>query len=102
MRGYSAYLRLGKDAGNWLWEGATNLRSPGFEVNDLAYMQRADFIWSEANLARQWTSPGSWYRDIFSIVGAQTAHNYEGDQIDRQGQAFLRVDFLNYWGLRTF
>jgi hypothetical protein len=35
MRGGGAYLRLGKDAGNWLWETAVNVRTPGFEANDL-------------------------------------------------------------------
>jgi hypothetical protein len=102
LRGYSAYVRVGKDAGDWLWEAETNLRSPGFEVNDLAYMPTADFIWNGANLARQWTVPGSWYQLIFADLGAQTKHSYEGDQTDRQAQAFLRVDLLNYWSLRTF
>jgi hypothetical protein len=102
LAGYAAYARVGKNAGDWLWEVATNLRSPGFEANDLAFMPHADFIWNSANLARQWTVPGSWYRDIFAIVGGQTQHNFEGDQTDRQGQAFLRVDFLDYWGIRTF
>src|SRR5690606_29518025 len=33
LRGYALYARLTKAAGDWLWETAVNLRSPGFEVN---------------------------------------------------------------------
>ena len=97
LRGYGGYLRLGKDNGNWLWETATNIRSPGFEVNDLSYMQRADYIWNDANLARQWTVPGTWYRSIFTVAGGQIQHNYDGDRTGLQGHAFLNVQFRNYW-----
>jgi hypothetical protein len=102
LRGYGAYLRLGKDNGNWLWEVATNIRSPGFEVNDLAYMQRADYLWYSANVARNWTVPGSWYRNLFAIVGGQTQFNYDGDQISPQVQAFWGGQLLNYWGFRSY
>jgi len=102
LRGYGGYLRLGKDNGDWLWETATNYRSPGFEVNDLAFLRRAGYIWNSANVARQWTIPGSWYRSIFAILGGQTQHNYDGDRTDLQGQAFLNVTFLNYWGVKGF
>jgi hypothetical protein len=99
LRGYGGYLRLGKDNGNWLWETATNVRSPGFEVNDLSYMQRADYIWNDANLARQWTVPGTWYRNIFTVLGGQIQHNYDGDRTGLQGHAFLNVQFHNYWNI---
>ena len=66
LRGYGGYLRLGKDNGDWLWETATNIRSPGFEVNDLSFMGRADYVWNNANIVRQWTVPGSWYRNMFA------------------------------------
>ncbi len=102
LRGYGAYLRLGKDNGNWLWEAATNIRSPGFEVNDLAYMQRADYFWYSANVAHTWTVPGSWYRNLFAIVGGQAQYNFDGDLTQLQEQAFFSGQFLNYWGFRAF
>jgi hypothetical protein len=81
---------------------ATNIRSPGFEVNDLAYMQRADYLWFSGNVAHNWTVPGSWYRNLFAIVGGQTQLNFDGDLTQLQGQLFLGGQFLNYWGFRTF
>jgi hypothetical protein len=75
------------------------VRSPGFEVNDLSYMQRADYIWNDANLARQWTVPGSWYRSIFTVAGGQIQHNYDGDRTMLQGHGFFNVQFHNYWNV---
>ncbi|HEV3051330.1 MAG TPA: DUF5916 domain-containing protein, partial [Longimicrobium sp.] len=44
LRGYSGYSRLAKQSGSLLWETAVNVRSPGFEVNDMAFQQQADFV----------------------------------------------------------
>ena len=102
LRGYGAYLRLAKDNGDWLWETATNIRSPGFEVNDLSFMGRADYIWNSANIVRQWTVPGAWYRSLFADIGSQTQHNFSGDRTDLQGQMSLNGQLRNYWGFNTY
>jgi hypothetical protein len=102
MRGYGLYSRLAKENGSWLWELQTNWRSPGFEVNDLAFLDRTDYRWMGANLARQWTKPGSWYRSIFAIAGGQQEFNYDGLRTDFERQAYVGLEFLNYWNLRSF
>ena len=102
MRGYGLYSRLAKENGSWLWELQTNWRSPGFEVNDLAFLDRTDYRWFSANLARQWTKPGKYYRSIFAIAGGQQEFNYDGLRTDFQRQAFLAWEFPNYWNLRSF
>ena len=102
LRGYGFYTRLAKQNGDWLWETAQNWRSPGFEVNDLAYLDRADYKWMNANLARQYTTPTRFYRNIFWSVGGQQQFNYDGLRTDQQAQAYYGMEFLNYWNLRTF
>ncbi len=102
LGGYAAYARVGKEAGDWLWEAAVNLRSPGFEVNDLAFLTRADYVWMNANLFRQFTRPTGWYRSAFFIAGAQQQVNWDGDLTDRQLHGFARFQFLNYWSLGGF
>jgi hypothetical protein len=102
LRGYGLYSRLAKENGNWLWELQTNQRSPGFEVNDLAFLDRTDYRWFGANLARQWTKPGRYYRSIFAIVGGQQEYNFDGNRTDFERQAFYSMEFNNYWNLRTF
>ncbi|MEO8945337.1 MAG: DUF5916 domain-containing protein [Gemmatimonadaceae bacterium] len=102
MQGYGFYSRLAKDNGNWVWETAQNWRSPGFEVNDLSYLDRADYKWMDANFGRSWTTPGSWYRNAGLLAGGQVQFNYDGDKTDNQQQLFGTVEFLNYWNLRAF
>ncbi len=102
LRGYGFYTRLAKDNGDWLWETAQNWRSPGFEVNDLAYLDRADYKWMNVNVARQWTTPGRGYRSIFTSMGGQQQFNYDGNRTDRQAQAYYSMEFPNYWNLRSF
>jgi Domain of unknown function (DUF5916) len=102
LQGYGFYTRLAKDPGNWFWETAQNWRSPGFEVNDLSFLSRADFKWMNANVGRQWTIPGRWYRNAVILGGGQQQFNYDGDKTDLQTQIYAASQFLNYWNLRTF
>lgn len=102
LRGYGVYTRLAKENGDWLWETAHDWRSPGFETNDLAFLSRADYRWMNANVGRQWTTPGRWYRSIFTTVGGQQQFNYDGVRTDLQGQAYFGVELPNYWNIRTF
>ena len=102
MRGLGAYARFSRETGGLLWEVATNIRTPGFENNDIAFTQRADYAWMNANILRQWTKPSSWYRSLFFIVGGQQQYNFDGDLTDRQGQIFGSIQFLNYWNASAF
>jgi len=102
MRGYGGYARVGKQSGDWLWELSTNIRSPGFEANDVAFNSQADRIWMSGNVLRQYTHPTRLARYMTFIAGGQQAFNYDGDLVDRQGQAFASFTFLNYWDLSTF
>jgi hypothetical protein len=102
MRGLGAYMRFSRETGKMLWEVATNIRTPGFENNDIAFITRADYIWMNGNILRQWTRPTSWYRSLFFIVGGQQQYNFDGDLTDRQGQVYFSIQPLNYWNISTF
>ena len=102
MRGYGLYSRLSKEAGDWNWEVQTNVRSPGFEVNDIAFLTRADYVWMNANLARQYTKPTRHYRRLALLGGGQQQFNYDGDRTDLQGHAFGYVQLPSYWELSAF
>jgi hypothetical protein len=102
LQGYGFYTRLAKDQGNWFWEAAQNWRSPGFEVNDLSFLSRADYKWMNANVGRSWSTPGRWYRNAVILGGGQQQFNYDGDKTDLQTQIYAGAQFLNYWNLRSF
>jgi uncharacterized protein DUF5916/cellulose/xylan binding protein with CBM9 domain len=102
LRGLGAYARFARDQGNLLWEVSTNLRTPGFENNDIAFLSRADYWWTSANIFRQWTKPTTWYRQAYFIVGGQQQYNFDWDLTDRQGQVFGEVVLSNYWDVNGF
>jgi hypothetical protein len=102
LYGYGFYARLAKETGNWLWEATQNWRSPGFEVGDLGVLNRADYKFMLVNVFRMWTTPGSWYRQAFTIWGAQQQHNYDGDRNDADYHAWGQVQFKNYMSWNGF
>jgi hypothetical protein len=102
LRGYGGYMRASKESGDWLFETSVNFRSPGFEVNDLAFLTRADYTWMNANLFRQWTKPTKRFRQAYWIFGGQQQYNFDGDQTDFQVQNYVEVQLPNYWWLNTF
>jgi hypothetical protein len=102
MRGFAGYARLAKQSGDWLWEISTNVRSPGFENNEIAFLTQADYWGMNANLRRQWTRPTTWYREMGVTGGAQQQYDFDGNLTDRQVHAAYGVTFPNYWDFFTF
>ena len=102
MRGYGFYTRLAKDAGNWMWEIATNVRSPGFEANDVAFNSQADRIYMNGNLVWQFTKPNRFARAGWFSAGAQESYNFSHDLVDRQAQVYAQLTFHNYWMVSSF
>lgn len=102
LRGLGAYARLAKEQGDWLWELSTNIRTPGFENNDIAFLSQADYAYMGGNIFRQWTKPTSWYRQLYVITGGQQKYNFDGDLIDRQGQLYGEIVLPNYWDVNSF
>jgi hypothetical protein len=100
LRGYGLFTRMGKDSGTLLWEAMANVRSPGFEVNDMAYLSRADYAWFNGNVGGSWTTPTRWYRNIFASIGGAAQYNFEGDRTWAQLQMFYGMELPNYWNVR--
>ncbi|HSH45823.1 MAG TPA: DUF5916 domain-containing protein, partial [Longimicrobiales bacterium] len=102
LRGYGMFTRVAKDNGILRWEAMGNVRSPGFEVNDLAFNSRSDYVWLNGNIAGSWTRPTSWYRNVFTSFGGYTETNYDGDRTRAGLQAYYGMELPNYWNVRIF
>jgi hypothetical protein len=102
LRGFGGYNRIAKTTGDWQWESAVNYRSPGFEVSDLGFNTRSDYVWMNANLVRTFRKPASFYRQLDFIVGGQQQYNFDGDLTDRQGQVWFGSQLSNYWWVSGF
>jgi hypothetical protein len=102
LNGYAGYARVARESGTWLWESMVNYRSPGFEVNDIAFNTRSDYVWMNANFVRSITKPGPIFRNYFAVASFQQQFNYDGDVTDRQ---FALGDFTqlkNFWFVNAF
>jgi hypothetical protein len=102
LRGWGLYGRFARESGDWLAEVSANVRSPGFENNDIAFLTLADYIWMSGNVARQFTRPNRFFRSGFFIAGGQQQYNFDGDLTDRQVQLFGSIQALNYWDFLAF
>jgi hypothetical protein len=103
LSGFGGYLRLAKDEGLLTWEVSLNTRSPGYEVNDIAFQSRADFIGLIGNVTRLFNTPTSWYQRVSLTMGAQYQRNYQGLGVPNQ-QAHIAFNAVTpkFWSIDGF
>ncbi|MBA2687621.1 MAG: carbohydrate binding family 9 domain-containing protein [Gemmatimonadaceae bacterium] len=102
LRGYAGYARVAKESGTYLGEAMVNYRSPGFETNDISFLDRADYVFMNSNLAKSVTKPGKIFRNYFATLSAQQQFNYDGDLNDREFAAGMFTQLRNFWGANAF
>jgi hypothetical protein len=68
----------------------------------MGVLSRADYKWMLANVARQWTTPASFYRFLWISTGVQQQFNYEGDKTDAEFHSNVSTTLKNYWNLGVF
>jgi hypothetical protein len=101
LTGSGFIARLAKQGGNWLWDLNAASVSPGFEANDLGFVQRADYRWVNGSFGRQYTKPTGAYQNLEWIVGAEQYWNYDDDNTGRDATAYLTVELPNFWRVST-
>ena len=79
LHGGGVYARVAKETGFTFGEIGFDTRTPGYESNDYAFQQRADYIFANSNFGLSWTTPKRWYHQLVALAGAQLIRNYEGD-----------------------
>lgn len=83
LGGWSGRFGVTKVGGRFLWETSYQALSPGFEMNDLGYMRRADLqtvtAWGE------WATRNGrgWYRERFAGIFARASWDFRGLPIGR-------------------
>jgi hypothetical protein len=97
VRGLGSYVRLAKDGGRLNWEAQVNARTPGFEVNDISFLSRADYVQQVYNVLYNWTVPTKWYRDFAFILGGQQQQNFDGDLTNRDLHYWMGSQTPQFW-----
>jgi hypothetical protein len=98
MTGHSGSLGFGKIAGDKV-RGNVMLayKTPGFEVNEVGFLRRADEIKQRAWVQRRFMNPGKYVRTKIVNFNQWSFHNFAGDRIDLGGNFNTHWTFMNRW-----
>lgn len=102
LNGWSALWEVGKVGGGF-WRIVTGgrVRSPGFEPNDLGYMQEADFINPWLWAAHQRSVPGRYFQRWSVNLNAWTSYTFGGERTGLGGNVNGNATFHNFWNVNS-
>ena len=96
LRGNAGFVRAGRGAGLWRYNGFVSWRSPGVDFNDLGYMQVADFIAPGAQLQYFDASAGTLMRRRDLRFKFTRPQNYGGEVLGEN--VYLESEFATISG----
>ncbi len=98
LSGYAAGFEMHKTGGgHWRYAVAMNARSPGFEVNDLGFMQNADQILQVAYAGYDQYKPTKHLRRWSVNANQWTGWNFGGDNNSFAGNVNGNLELHNAW-----
>jgi hypothetical protein len=98
LRGHSGSLNFGKIAGDKIRGNVMmSYKTPGFEVNELGFMRRADEIKQRAWVQRRWMNAGKYVREKTINFNQWSTHNFGGDRLELGGNFNTHWQFMNRW-----
>jgi hypothetical protein len=97
LGGYNVSLSGGKIAGAWLVGSDFFATSPGFEVNDVGFLQLADRIFHGVRVTRRWLQPTRRFRYAQLYATASNQWNYGGTRVAGGFFAGGSGQLRNYW-----
>ena len=98
LNGFAASMQVRKVSGtHWTGDGWVASTSPGFEMNDLGFQQRADRHAAGGGIRYQELQPGRVLRTWNVFTGNDFAVNWDGDLVDARNFVRAQAQLLNYW-----
>ena len=98
LQGHSGMASFGKIAGEHTRMNVNvAYKSPGFDVNDLGFQQRADVITQNSWFQFRRQTPGKYTRNRFLNFNQWSAFNYAGDRLETGGNVNANWEFQNLW-----
>jgi hypothetical protein len=99
LGGFTGEINFERENGeHWLWEVEGRFQSPGFEINDVGRLNKADRITTFGSLRYRETTPGSLLQEysVRSFGGA--AWNFGGDRQFTFFELFGEATLKSFWG----
>ncbi len=97
LSGFGGRAMLGKQTGKWRPNIQVQTYSPGFDVNDVGYMQRVDVVNMHAVAMYDDQDTHKYTRRTLIWAGKFDNFNYGGDHIANGGYGNWSVQANNYW-----
>jgi hypothetical protein len=101
LSGYSARTMLASQQGTWQYNLEVRAHSPGFEVNDIGFLDRSDAIATHAALLYFNYDIWRGTRSRTGYVGKYQNWNFDGDLIHNGATASLTTRLMNYSSLNV-
>lgn len=102
LGGHAGQLAFNKLAGQRTrFSVAANFKSPGFDINDLGFHQRADEISYGAWFQVRDITPGRFVREFIINFNQHSAWNFDGDRRFLGANINAHWTFTNNWGFST-
>ena len=100
LNGHSGQVNFGKISGERTRFNLTaSYRSPGFDVNDVGFLQRADAISQNAWFQLRWMTPARGFREKVLNFNQWSHRNFDGDLINWGGNVNGNATFTNLWNV---
>ena len=102
LSGYRAELSVARTRGtHWRGSFTTGITSPGFDVNDLGFQSRADWIGTDWLVSYIQPQPGRLFRRWNAFAFGGTAWNYGGDVVNNFYNLDASFTHPNLWTSHT-
>jgi hypothetical protein len=99
LMGVAGRFVFNKQKGNVLFNSALGFISPGFDLNDMGFLNRADVINGHVGSGYRWTKPGRVFREAALIGAVFQSLDFEGNSIWRGVFGVGEFQLLNYMDL---
>jgi hypothetical protein len=100
LSGWAGRLMASKITGLWRPIFQVQMYSPGFETNDIGFMQRTDMISSHALMQYDNPNPTKRFRERHVWFGTWQNRNFDGDTVERGLFTDHFATLANYWEYR--
>ena len=98
MSGHAGSLAFNKIAGDKVRGNVmVAYKTPGYDLNELGFMRRADEIKQRAWVQRRWNDAGKYVRTKMINFNQWSNHNFGGDRLELGGNFNTHWTFVNRW-----
>jgi hypothetical protein len=98
LNGHSGQVNIAKISGERTrFNFVASYRSPGFDLNDVGFLQRADAISQNAWFQLRWQTPRGVFRERFLNFNQWSRRNFAGDVLDHGANVNGNATLTNLW-----